>query len=135
MSEPFDRETKAPAMGAPMKPSPMSGYVDTPTTVSPFLPILIIGLVLLGWFGFQATQLRAERDAIIVAVANQEKPLGESKKLRDSFYALAHGAEVLADGGNPNARLIVDGLKKRGITITPNPAPTGPNALTIPATK
>ena len=120
-SESFDRETKAPAMES----SRMSDYVDTPTAVSSFLPILMMGLVLLGWFCFQASQLRIERDAITAAITNQEKPVGESRKLRDSFYAIAHGAEVLADSGNPNARLVVDALKKRGITITPTPTPVG----------
>ncbi len=137
MSEPFDPESRGPAMSPPVEPTRLSEYsdTDTPVPVSPFLPILIMGLVLLGWFGFQATQLRAERDAISAAITNQDKPVNESKKLRDSFYAIAHGSEVLADGGNPNARLIVDGLKKRGITITPNPTPAGTDSPAAPAAK
>lgn len=123
MSEPFEssRATSPSSDAAPM---------------SAFLPVLILGLVLLGWFCFQAVQLRAERDAIAEAVTMQEKTVGESKKLRDSFYAIAHGAEQLADAGNPSARLVVDGLKKRGITITPNP-PAGPDTptATVPPVK
>ena len=123
MSEPFDApETSLPT--ARLKTAGTSTSAATPraTTMSAFLPIAIIGLVLLAWFAFQATQLRAERDAIRDATTNQEKQIDEAKKLRDAFYAIAHGAEQLADAGNPGARVIVDGLKKRGITIAPDPS-------------
>ena len=54
----------------------------------------------------------------------------DSKKLRDSLDAIARGTAQLADGGNPNARLIVSELKKRGITLSPDQpagvAPSGP---------
>jgi hypothetical protein len=33
------------------------------------------------------------------------------------------GISQLAEQGNPNARLIVDELRKKGITINLNPAP------------
>ena len=120
-------------MSQPFEPISRLESSDASTTMSAFLPVLIMGLVLLAWFGFQALQLRAERDAYRDALTNQEKTVEESRKLRDSFYAIAHGAELLADGGNPNARLIVDGLKKRGITITPNPPATGTDAPPAPA--
>lgn len=108
-------------MSEPFESSRLSAPSSDTEPMSAFLPVLILALVLLGWFGFQAVQLRAERDAIAEAMTMQDKTVGESKKLRDSFYAIAHGAEVLADGGNPSARLVVDGLKKRGVTLTPNP--------------
>ena len=120
-------------MSEPFEPSRLSDLSNESSTMSAFLPVLILGLVLLGWFGFQATQLRVERDAIAEAIANQDKPVAESKKLRDSFYAIAHGAEQLADAGDPNARLVVDGLKKRGITITPNAPPAGAETPAAPA--
>ena len=94
-------------------------------TISPFIPILILGLVLAAWFGFQAVQLRAERSAMTDLIANQEKQVKESKKLRDSLDVIARGTAQLADGGNPNAKLIVDELKKRGITISANAGQTG----------
>lgn len=110
------------------------GASDGPSTMSAFLPVLILGLVLLAWFGFQASQMRAERDAMREAMTNQEKPMQESKKLRDSLDAIARGTAQLADGGNPNARLIVDGLKKRGIAISPN-QPTEVDSSVAPAKK
>lgn len=99
-----------------------------PAGMSPFLPIVVIGLALLAWFAFQASQLRLERDTVQVAIASQDKQVEESKKLRDSLDALARGTAQLADGGNAGARLIVDELKKRGVTISPNQPTTGPGA-------
>ena len=120
-------------MSEPFESSRRSDLSNDDAPMSAFLPVLILSLVLLGWFGFQALQLRIERAAINEAMTNQEKTVNDSKKLRDSFYAIAHGAEVLADAGNSGARLVVDGLKKRGITITPNPPPPGAEAPATPA--
>ena len=130
MSEPFDPSRR----DAPVDELPVATTAaPVPHTMSAFLPIVMIGLVLLAWFVFQATQLRAERDAIRDATVGQDRSVDEAKKLRDSFYAIAHGAEQLADAGNPSARLIVDGLKQRGITITPNPPPGGSEPAPAPA--
>lgn len=112
MSAPVHNET--PAMRHPATMQRLA---------SPFLPILVLALVLAGWFLFQSLQLLRERDAMQAAIANQEKQMQESKKLRDSLDAIAKGTASLADAGNPNAKLIVDELKKRGITISPNTAP------------
>lgn len=94
---------------------------DASSTMSAFVPVLILGLVMAAWFGFQATQLRAERDAMRELMTNQDKQVQESKKLRDSLDAVARGTAKLSDAGNPNARLIVEELKKRGVTINPDP--------------
>ncbi len=120
-------------MSEPFASARRSELSDEPDTLSAFLPLMILGLVLLVWFGFQAVQLRAERDIIRDALTTQDKQIEDSRKLRDSFFAIAHGAEVLADGGNANARLVVDGLKKRGITVTPNPPAPGGEAPAAPA--
>ena len=110
MSEPFE--------------SPRSfGSSVPPATMSAFLPVLILALVMLAWFVFQGTQLRMERDAIRDATTNQEKQVQDSKKLRDALDAVARGTAKLADAGNPNARLIVDELKKHGITLSPDEPP------------
>jgi hypothetical protein len=116
MSEPFSA------------PRPF-GTTEPPDATSAFLPVLILGLVMLAWFGFQATQLRIERNVLRDAAANQEKQVQDSKKLRDALDAVARGTQQLADGGNPNAKLIVDELKKHGVTISPN-APTSTAAPT-----
>ena len=125
MSEPFSPAGRTEPLDAPMT---LGGptFPDTPDTMSAFLPVLILGLVLLGWFAFQAVQLRAERTVIAEAMTTQDKQVEESRKLRDSFYAIFHGAEVLGDGGDANAKAVIDNLKRRGINVTPPAAPSEP---------
>lgn len=131
MSEPFEPARPASVV-SPALERPLS-FVDEdgPDTSSSFLPILILALVMLAWFGFQATQLRVERDAIHDAAAAQGKRIDDATKMLGSLDAIARGTAQLADAGNPSARLIVDELKKRGITI----APTQPVAPPAPAGK
>lgn len=117
-------------MSVPFEP-PSLRDTDPASTLSAFVPVLILGLVLAAWFGFQATQLRAERDAMRELMAGQDKQLQESKKLRDSLDAIARGTARLADSGNANARLVVDELKKRGVTINPD-SPTPAGAAAVP---
>lgn len=122
-------------MSEPFGTTGASTEVRVPSsTMSAFLPVLILALVLLAWFGFQASQLHNEREAMREVMANQEKTVQDSKKLRDSLDAIARGTAQLADGGNANARLIVDELKKRGITISPN-QPTGIDPATAAPAK
>ncbi len=104
---------------------PMAMQDDVSSTMSAFVPLLILGLVMLAWFGFQATQLRAERDTMRDLTITQDKQVEDSKKLRDSLEAIARGTAKLADAGNPNAKLIVDELKKRGVTLHQNPSTPG----------
>ena len=122
-------------MSEPFEPARSFGD-DRPTAMSPFVPILVLALVMLAWFGFQATLLRAERDALREAMtdAAQVKRGADAKKLMESLDAIMRGTSQLADGGNPNARLIVDELKKHGVSYTPTkpasavvaPEPTKP---------
>jgi hypothetical protein len=94
---------------------------------SPFLPLLTIAAAFLVWIGFQTVELIGERRALVAAHDAQAPQLAESAQLRVSLDAVATGTQKLADGGNANARIIVDELKKRGITIsfgkTPEPSP------------
>jgi len=112
-------------MSEPFSPARSSSDEDSRDTMSAFLPVLILGLVMLAWFGFQASQLRVERDAMHEAITNQQKQVDDSKKLRDALDAVARGTAQLAAAGNPSAKLIVDELKRRGITITPNQPTAG----------
>ena len=43
-------------------------------------------------------------------------------KMRAQLDALAAETQRLADQGNPNSKILVDELRKRGITINPNAA-------------
>ena len=93
---------------------------------SAFMPLLLGGLALLGWLGFQAQQLYVERQALQTAYASQQQTVDNSAKLRASLDTLAADTQRLADAGNPNARALVDELKKRGVTINPASTPAVP---------
>ena len=100
---------------------------------SPFIPILILALAFVGWSGFQTTQLVQEKTALAMLKVNQDKQTEDSKKLRESLDKLAKGTLALSDRGNPNARLIVDELRRRGITISPESPPAATAPATAPA--
>ncbi len=97
---------------------------------SPFIPLLILMLTYLGWTLFQTYQLMRESDALVKVHANQERQFQESKKLRDSLDKVARETQMLANRGNKGALLIVDELRKRGVTINPEgsaqPPASGP---------
>jgi hypothetical protein len=100
---------------------------------SVFFPVLLLSATYLAWTVFQTTQLLREREALRSVHTTQEKQIEESKKLRASLDKLARETQLLANRGNRNALLIVDELRKRGITINPDasaappsPAPANP---------
>ena len=99
----------------------------TVRSFSPFLPLLILALAVLLWSGFQCYQLVSERQSLLAAYTNQQRAFDESGKLRSSLDALARETAILADRGNAGARLIVDELRKRGVTINPKAPPAGPD--------
>ena len=93
---------------------------------SPFIPLLLAGLALLGWLAFQAQQQMAERQNLQTAYASQQQTVDNAGKLRASLDVLAADTQRLADGGNANARALVEELKKRGVTInSANTPPAG----------
>ena len=118
---PLRTQVQAPAVGAEA------------TSRSAFVPLLLGGLAVLGWLGFQAQQLYAERQALQAAYASQQQTVDNSAKLRASLDTLAADTQRLADAGNPNARALVDELKKRGVTINPASTPAAPAPATTPA--
>ena len=96
------------------------------------MSLLLAGLAVLGWLGFQAQQQYAERQILQSAYASQQQTVDSAGKLRASLDVLAADTQRLADSGNPNARALVDELKKRGVTI--NSASTPP-ANAVPAAR
>jgi hypothetical protein len=106
-------------------------FSDTVTpsadTRSAFVPLLLMSLAVLCWLSFQSLQLVREREQLTTLRASQEAPLEAATKLRASLDAVAVATSRFADAGNPSARLIVDELRKRGITINqPAAAPGAP---------
>lgn len=89
-----------------------------------FWPVLIVTGAFAAWTAFQTLQLLAERTALEAGLTQQETLVQNSTKLRQSLDAMATQTQRLADLGNPNAKLLVDELRKRGVTINANaPAP------------
>ena len=89
-----------------------------------FVPVALLAVAIFLWVGFQTSQLIRERQGLRTLREGQETQVQTSQKVRASLDAVATGTLKLADQGNPNARLIVDELRKRGITINATPAPS-----------
>ena len=88
-----------------------------------FLPLLLILITLVSWFGFQTYQLVRERGNLKTLQANQETMLTNAQKMRAQLDAIAAGTARLAQQGNANAAQIVNALKAKGISINPNAGP------------
>lgn len=100
----------------------------TPATAPPArgqgLPTTLLALSLLVVLGHHAWQAEQDRQALVAAHAGQQQTVDNATRLRGSLDALAADTQRLADAGNPNARVLVEELRKRGITIhAPVPAP------------
>ena len=118
-------EAKAPPRAAKAPSAP-------PAPHSAFLPLLLGLLALLSWLCFQAWMLGSERSALQAAHQGQQQTVENAGKLRASLDGLAADTKALADTGNANAALLVAELKKRGITINANTAPTPAAAAPAP---
>ncbi len=91
---------------------------------SPFLPLLFLVIAAVAWPAFQCYQLVNERQGLATVHANQIRQFEDASKLRTSLDSLARETAILADKGNPGAKLIVGELARRGVTINPNAPPT-----------
>jgi hypothetical protein len=87
----------------------------------PFVPLLLLVLATATWFAFQCQQLVREKESLATAIANQGRQFEDSGKMRASLDAIARDTALLAAKGNPGAKLIVDELARRGVTINPTP--------------
>jgi len=90
---------------------------------SPFLPLLLLVVGGLGWSVFQCYQLVNEKQGLALVQNTQTRQYEDASKLRTTLDSLARETAILADKGNPGAKLIIGELAKRGITINPNAAP------------
>ena len=88
-----------------------------------FLPVFLISLAVVGWFGFQTTHLVKERSNLATLKENQGPTHDNAVKLRAQLDTIAASTQKLADAGNPNAQAIVNALRQRGITTNPEAGP------------
>lgn len=95
---------------------------------SVFVPLLIFFAAWLAWAVFQAAQLHEENKSLQSLKSNQEQQVQQAQRVRQTLDALASETKRLADAGNPNARLVIDELARRGITVNPAAPPAPPPA-------
>jgi hypothetical protein len=103
-----------------IKPTPKHSHIPLPGTFveySYFTPLLLLAVAITGWFAFQTYQLTGERTQLAGINANQETQVAAAAKIRIALDALAASTQRLANAGNANAQVIVDELKRRGVTI------------------
>ena len=88
-----------------------------------FLPFLGLSIALLTLVFFQTSIFYMDREMIEAAKNNQHSAFEESKKARIQFESIVKGTARLAQDGNANAKIILNDLRKKGITIgkTENP--------------
>jgi hypothetical protein len=84
---------------------------------TPFVPLLIFFAAAVAWSAFQFYQLQLESATLATLRANQDPQLQQAQRVRSTLDTMALETQKLADAGNPNARLVVEELGKRGITI------------------
>ena len=89
---------------------------------SVFLPWLLLALAFVVWLGFQSYQLVSERQQLKMLRASQDANLEGANKVRGSLDALATRTAKLDGEGNATAHVIVEELRKRGVTINPEGA-------------
>ncbi|WP_291989334.1 hypothetical protein [Candidatus Accumulibacter sp. ACC007] len=97
--------------------------MNEPQQTNFFLPVLLIALALVVWFGFQASQLNQERAQLASLRSNQDSTYTNAQKMRAQLDSLAAGTQKLASAGNKNAQTVVNALQQRGITINADAKP------------
>ena len=85
--------------------------------VGPFYPLLVMVLTLLTWSCFQAYQLKTEGDNLQTARFALVQRLQAQQRVQTQLDSLARGVQGLADNGNAGAALLVEQLRRRGVTI------------------
>ncbi len=93
---------------------------------SVFLPSALMAIAVLATLCFQSTLQWSEHQQLAVAQAGIDVQEQKATKLRAALDAVAASTAKLAQAGNANAKVIVDELRKRGVTINPTPPPKAP---------
>jgi hypothetical protein len=93
--------------------------VSAPVERASNVPLTILLIALVVWFGFQTLQLATERANLGEARGHQEAAMQESEKLRSQFESLISKTSELANKGHTGAKLVMDELQKRGMMAQP----------------
>ena len=90
------------------------------------VPVFLLSLTMCGLMTFQTIEIINQKNALMEAEKQQEKPLDDVRKIQVQIDALALGTLKLAQQGNKNAQLIVSQLKDMGLVIKDPTATTQP---------
>lgn len=94
-----------------------TSHSSAAASYSPFLPIALFLAATLAWSAFQWRQLADEKKNLNGLIVAQQPQLDQAHKLQRQLDSIAAGMKKLANDGNANAKLVVDELRKRGVTI------------------
>jgi hypothetical protein len=97
-----------------------------------FVPIALLAAAMVIGLGFQCWQLMDERDHLEQAFASQVRVVENATQFRAKLDKVARETQQLADRGNPNAKFVVEELRKRGITINPTALPPSTSGAAPP---
>jgi hypothetical protein len=94
------------------------------------LPLALVVITLFVWAGFQTFQFVRDRQALRTLRAGQETNIQSATKVRARLDTITRKTAELAAQGNAGAKLIVEELRKTGVTLplspsAPAPAPPG----------
>ncbi len=81
------------------------------------LPLILLTVSLLVWFGFQTAQLILERRSLVSVSGNFQSAVQEAQKLRKQLETLITKTAELAKQGNTSAKKAVEELEQKGIPI------------------
>ena len=85
------------------------------------LPLALLALAFFGMVIFQTFESVRERERIADFRVTQEATMQDGAKLRQQLSTLSARLLQLADGGNANAKAIVEQLRREGVTIKTTP--------------
>ena len=93
------------------------------STTSSTLPVFLLSIAVVGFLLFQTYSIVADRIALDTAYEQQEKPLEEVTKVKEQVSALIRGIVDLSQKGNKSATIIIDDMKKAGVTFQEDQEP------------
>lgn len=102
---------------------------------SAFVPLLLGLLALLAVLGHQAWQLDQDRRQLQAVHDGATPRVEAATQLRRSLDLLAADTQRLADSGNAPARVLVEELRRRGVTINAAATATGVEAAAPAASR